>query len=872
MSNAQNFPQRAGGAGMSGGHIYGKVVDNNNKPVAGATILLTANRFDTVEKKLVPRVVAPQISGGNGDFSFENVPVMGKLVMVITAVGFQEKRDTVDFGFGSMRRGGDSANKQSAQDRMQQMAAKLDKDLGNLQMITSTSTLGTVTVTSSKPFFEMGVDRKVFNVDKNIVSQGQTATEVMKQIPSVNVDIDGNVTVRNSSPQLFIDDRPTTLTYDQIPSDLIDRVELITNPSAKYDASGGTGGIINIVLKKNKRTGYNGGLRAGIDTRGKFNGGGDLNLRQNKINFFLSGNYNQRKSISDIESNRTNFTDPPSIVTQDGKQIRNGTFAFVRTGIDYFMDNHNTFTISGSYVHGDFNNSQNQLIDSTINNVYTSFSNSLNSSKFQFTNYGAELAYKHNFKKQGEVLSADFNLNGSNNKNNNNINTSTFNIDNSPKYQPYLQQTEGNGKNNYFTFQTDYENQVTEKMKLELGARAAIRDFSNDNNQYYYDYGTSSYQYNPLISSSYSFTDQVYAAYATYTYKAEKWNYQAGLRAESSKYNGNRTDKLANSDSAFNVNYPISLFPSVFITHTLSEKQDLQLNYSRRINRPSFFQLIPFYDYSDPQNPSVGNAGLTPEFTNSFEFSYNNAYKKGANFLATAYYRYNNNLITRNQYKAPNTSTTEDLQDSVIFNTYINANNSYSYGLELTNKIVLFKIWDLTANINLYNSKINVQDSALGNTDSRISWFGKLNNNFTLPAGFTVQLSADYQAKTILPPGGNSGGGFRGGFGGNIGNAQGYIASHYEIEAAIKKDVRWKNGNTLSITASINDIFGTDYQKNHTESIYFVQDYQRLRDPHLVRLNLSYRFGKFDATLFKRKNNKSLQGGDNGASDMMGGG
>ena len=203
----------------------------------------------------------------------------------------------------------------------------------------------------------MGVDRKVFNVDKNIVTTGQTATEVMKQIPSLNVDIDGNVTLRNAAPTLFIDGRPTTLTLDQIPADIIDRVELITNPSAKYDASGGNAGILNIVLKKNKKTGYNGNVRAGVDTRGAVNGGFDINARQNKLNFFLSGNLNQRKSRSWTDVERNNYINNETDYIHQYSTGRNsGSFAFIRGGFDYFIDNRNTLTISGNLVKGKFNN------------------------------------------------------------------------------------------------------------------------------------------------------------------------------------------------------------------------------------------------------------------------------------------------------------------------------------------------------------------------------------------------------------------------------------------------------------------------------------------------------------------------------------
>src|SRR5207253_8086071 len=155
-----------------------------------------------------------------------------------------------------------------------------------------------VIVSASSSRLRMDIDKKVFNVDQNIVSTGGTAVDVMKNVPSVNVDIDGNVTLRNAAPQIYVDGRPTTLTLDQIPADQIDSVEVITNPSAKFDASGGTSGILNIVLKKNRKAGYNGNIRAGVDMRGKFNGGGDINIRQGKINFFANANYNQRRSIS----------------------------------------------------------------------------------------------------------------------------------------------------------------------------------------------------------------------------------------------------------------------------------------------------------------------------------------------------------------------------------------------------------------------------------------------------------------------------------------------------------------------------------------------------------------------------------------------
>src|SRR6202012_3721887 len=211
---------------------------------------------------------------------------------------------------GSQGGNPDNGDNQQAMSRAIQALNAVDKDLGNIKLTEDAQNLEQVTVTASKPLIQMGVDRKIYNVEKDISAQGGSATDVMKNVPSVQVDIDGNVTLRNSTPTIFVDGRPTTLTLDQIPADAIQGVEIITTPGAKYDASGGTSGILNIVLKKNRKAGYNGNLRAGIDQRGRGNVGGDINVKQGKINFFLGGNYSQRKSISTGEINRYTFNQP----------------------------------------------------------------------------------------------------------------------------------------------------------------------------------------------------------------------------------------------------------------------------------------------------------------------------------------------------------------------------------------------------------------------------------------------------------------------------------------------------------------------------------------------------------------------------------
>ena len=881
LSSLAQYPGaggRPGGANaqsMNVGHFYGKMVDTKtNKGIDGVTVQLVGNKFDTTTKKMKEVVLYTQITKSKGDFSFESLPIFGNFKLRISAVGYKAVEKPINFGIKMPAGGpGQAGGGGQAGGNMQQLLGMADKDLGNIKLEEEATNLGNVTVTSSaKPQFELGIDRKIFNVDKNLTSTGQTATEIMKSIPSLNVDIDGNVTLLNATPTIFIDGRPTTLTLDQIPADIIDKIELITNPSAKYDASGGNAGILNIVLKKNKKSGYNGGIRTGIDIRGKVNLGGDINLRQNKLNFTFSGNYNQFKSISDGITDRNNLLTVPSSVHNETHSENNGYFQFFRGGMDYFVDNRNTFSIAANYNKGQFDNEQTQKVDSTIKSLFTSFNNIDTKSKRNFENFGSQLSYKHNFAKNGHDISADFNYNSSTSINNSDINTQTYNANNTPKGQALLQQTRGNGDNKFYTLQADYENPLTDDSKLEAGFRTAIRDNTNLSDQYRYDYTTGTYILVPLISNKYKFHDEVWAGYTTYSFKVKKWSYLLGLRAESSNYTGTLLNAKGIDSATFKVTYPLSLFPSAFITYKIDDKQDFQLNYSRRINRPNFFQLMPFPDYSDPQNINIGNAGLKPEFTNSFEISYNDAYKKGSNFLATVFFKHTTDLITRYVYRDKNALTPGD---SAYFNTYINADYSYSYGLELTNKLAVNKWWDLTLNVNLFNAKINATVPGQELSNSLLSWFGKMNNNFKLSKTVSIQFSGDYQAKSVIPPNSGGGGG-RGGMGGGGGmmfgggpqsTSQGYNLPRYGFDLAIRKDWTWKNGQSGSLTLSMNDIFKTQVYKTYSESTYFTQNSERRRDQQILRLNFSYRFGKFDATLFKRKNTKAEQGGN---TDMMG--
>ncbi|MDP4262088.1 MAG: outer membrane beta-barrel family protein [Bacteroidota bacterium] len=875
---SQPFGGNRGGGPQMNGRFYGKIVDSiTEKPIDAASVQLVQNKYDSVSKKRKDVVINGMLTAANGDFSLENVPLMGQYKLVITAIGFKGYQKTVALidmkAIQSMR-----AN--AGNQDMSSLLGNLDKDLGNIKLLIDEKLLGNVTVNSSRPLVQLAIDRKIYNVEKDISVAGGTAVDVMKNVPSVSVDIDGNVTLRNNTPQIYVDGRPTTLTLDQIPADQIQSVEIITNPSAKFDASGGTAGILNIVLKKNRRAGYSGNVRAGVDKRGKLNVGGDINIKQGKINFFANANFGQRKSISNGTTYRSTFYKAPfTNLVQNDNNINTGYFAFGRAGIDFLVDNRNTITVSGLAVKGRFKPST--LSDIYVDTVFsgggnsTSYTNRLSNTTGEFRNLGTTLSYLHNFPKNGHQLSADVNYNKSHNNNSNVINNDIYNIAGGPKTSAYNQQQTGGGNNGQLTIQTDYSNPISQNSKIEAGVRMSQRDVDSRS-----DFGVinpnGTVTILPPLSSNYSYTDRVFAGYGTFTNKIkENFGYQIGLRLESSDYKGTVHTSVkdpsgfADTASSYHNNYPVSLFPSIFLSQKLKHDQELQLNYSRRINRPNFFQLFPFTDYSDSLNLSRGNPNLKPEFTNSFELSYQKNFPKSNSLLVSVYYKHTTDLITRYQSQEKNPVT-----DSLVFvNTYINANSSFVGGLEIISKNKITKWWDITTNLNLYTSKINTDDPAITTVGQLHSWFGKINNSFKLPSNFTLQLSGDYNSKTVLSPGGSasSGGGMgggRGGFGPNVsGSAQGYSKPTYGVDAALKYD--FLKNKTASLTLSVSDIFRTRVSDVYTESFSFTQEAIRTRDPQFFRLNFAYRFGKFDVSLFKRKNQKadqeSMQNGMQGA-------
>lgn len=830
---------RGGPGGQRTGSIYGKVLDaKTGKPVEFAPVQLFGSKFDTITKQAKQTVAGGQLSQSNGDFNIENIPV-GKYTLKVLAMGYQK----VELPVVLEAKPGQSV---------------IVKDLGNIRLRPDSHLLKEVVVDGSDPGFRLEMDKKVYNVDQNPVNQGQTAQEVLRNVPSVNVDLDGNVTMRNAAPQIFVDGRPTTLSLDQIPSDAIENIELITNPSAKYDASSGMGGIINIVMKKNRKVGYNGNVRAGVDMRGRFNGGGDFNIHQGKFNFFVSSMLNQRYSIGTSVTDRRALQAPLVNTHQEAENRNKRYFGLVKTGFDYFMDNRNTLTFWVSGHKGEFNtddvlDTRSELFDSN-GSLLSNYTRKAQGGR-SFQNLNSSLQYKHLFPKDGQELTADVTVSTFDGNMSNDIVTQYFTGSQVPVGNPILQQTRGGGDNVFSTIQTDYTDVFNNKVKLEAGLRASVKTFESANRNYYYNYIVEDYVEAPGLTSNFSYFDQVFAAYTTLSTSFGKLNAQAGLRAESSDYSG----QLPDSNLSFRVAYPVSLFPSGFLSYKMSETSDVQFTYSRKINRPGFFQLIPFTDYSDSLNYSRGNPVLKPEFINALELSWQKSISRGNSVMVSTYYKTVSNMFANYQVLEFNPVFGKD----VIINTFANARYGRAYGAEFTTRNTFMKFIELTLNFNLYNSEINATNVGANLRNEQLSWFAKGNVNFRLPKNFTYQVSADLQSRTAVPvTGGGGGGGMRGGGGGwgmPTGSVQGYNQRGFELDMALRYD--FLKNRAASVTLAVSDLLRTEIHKSYAKTDYFEQNSERRRDQRFFRLNFSYRFGKMDVNLFRRKNNRSNQEG-----------
>ena len=790
------------------GRVYGKIIDaKTKKPVEFASVVVLWYNKDSL--------LGGSLTKENGEFSIDNLPAMGGFRFRATQIGYKSFETKIYI----------------------QLPNKLEQDLGDIKFEIDQKLLNEVEVTAEKNTVVMSIDKRTYNVDKDISIRGGTAADVMKNVPGVTMDADGNAQLRNQSPTIFVDGRPTNLTLQQIPADQIDRVEIITNPSVKFDANS-TGGILNIVMKKNLKPGYNGMVMANAGTGDRYGGMINLNIKEKKWNISTMYSYNQAINNTLGFTKRTQLDSlkkPSGYFNQNNNTIFANIFNFGRLGIDYSINNRNSISLNGMIMGGQFNTNDYQNYE-VLNKDSEKmiYGERLNEQRAAFQNYNTQLVYKKTFPTPGKEFTVDGSFNYTDSHNSYLFTTST--------HAPSLPDTISNtyqknaGKNNasQFVFQMDYVNPISETKKFEAGIKSFYKNTLTYNNTSNAFRSQDIYTKDSIMSNNYVIDDMVNAAYVNYNDKIF-WDisYQAGLRFEQSYYKGNITDKK----QTFSYNYPSSaedilksLFPGIYFSKKLKKSQELQLNFSRKISRPNFFQLMPFVMFADKQNYRIGNPQLKPEFKNISEVNYSKTFSKGS-YLGSGYFRFEEQPITDVAYPS-------QFDPTVLVNTTINGKNSIRYGMEHTVKYTFFKNLDATVNGNIFYIYIN-GTVVQGEPDVKAEGYAfntKATLSYRFPKQLTLQVNGNYESPRILLLGASN--------------------PIYSVDVSLNKMI----GTKWIINATLSDAFNTRRMGAHYETPYYIQDLSRRRESRFVKLSITRLFGKMDASIFKR--GKQMRGMD----------
>lgn len=787
------------------GKIIGTVKDfSTKKPLEYTTVSI----FKSTDSTLVGGMISDKM----GEFVVDNIP-FGKYYLVVSFIGYKSYiKDSIQIGGGNM-----------------------ELNLGNI-FIKTNNDLKTVEIAGEKDLVTLDIDKTVYDVSKNITNTGGSATDVLGNVPAVNVDVDGNISLRGSeSVIVLIDGRPSGLSgssrkaiLDNIPASSIESVEIISNPSAKYDADG-MSGIINIKLKKDKKQGLNGALALSAGTRDKYNANFSLNYRDKKFNFFTNYSYRYNNSYNKGYTLNNFFgTDTSYYIDQTSLGFRKGGNHLARAGFDFFPNQKNTFSISGSFGYN-YNTNLNTNVynyqSGTRLPLYTTerYSGATENSY----NYDLSGSWKHPFLKKGRELSAEISYSG--NEGPENTQYRTQQKDTSGHYvnnTPARQLTDRLSSFGVIIAQADFVEPLRKNMGLEVGLKASIRHNDNDFASESFDYNTMQFLNDASISNRFVYHEQVYAGYATLSHSFKpKWGYKAGLRVEQTVIN---TDLVTNQQKN-SKNY-IGFFPTAHISYKPKTGLELRLSYSRRINRPRTNDLNPFTDYSDPVNLMTGNPNLNPEYINSGEF--NISFNKKKQFLsASVYYRYTENVMTRFR--------TVDTASGTSITTQYNVGYAHSAGIELISRHELFKWWNLTANINAFYYQISASNSYGNLSNNNIGGFGRIISNWKFLKGTEAQLTFGYWAPSAAP--------------------QGAAKAMWGFDVGLKRDF-WKN--RISVNLAVTDIFNTRRFAIVSQGQNFSLDLYRKRETRIATLTVTLRLGKQDAG--QRRN----RGGNNGGGEM----
>ncbi|MEQ6121582.1 TonB-dependent receptor [Reichenbachiella sp. MALMAid0571] len=684
--------------------------------------------------------------------------------------------------------------------------------LPNIEVQPDQEMLTEVTVTAEKSKTTFELDKRVFNVGKDLTSAGGNALDVLNNVPSVDVNIEGQISLRgNTNVQILINGKPSVMasanTIGTIAADMIEKVEVITNPSAKYDAEGTTG-IINIVLKKEDQEGLNGSVTLNVGHPTNRSVGLSLNRRTNKFNLFSQLGVGKRSLLSTYngETIDRQKTDPKPLFNS-GSGGRDEQFYNVILGTDYNINPLNVITLSGHFAyeiedeyadtHYDRRDANNQSIGASDRNEATEATNP----KYQY-----DLSYKKSFEgnKDRSFTASFVGSYFGKDQSSEYTNTAVFG-----DFNDLFQRTTNDYSQANYSFQTDYVHPFSKISELESGIKYEINDISNDYELL--DQTNNGWVSNPDFTNLFNYDQRVLAAYTTYAYELQKFGLKVGLRIE----NTNLNTFLQTTGEDNNINYN-NVFPSVHSSYKISDELSLQMGYSKRIHRPNMWDLNPFTSISDNLNRRSGNPELQPEFTDVVELSAIQIWGL-ATLSASLYHSKTDDVVTR----------VISVQDSLTITKPYNLGTSNNTGLELNASVDPLKWWSIALDGNWVSfsrtGTLESNDFDFSNT----SWSSQLTNKFKFPFDIEAEVRVDYQSK--------------------VEGVQGISDDRIYADFGVKK--KFMKGRAV-VNFSVRDVFKSRKYINISDQDTFYRYNERLRGAQQAVLGFSYGFGKGDAMEF----------------------
>lgn len=817
-NNQSGGMQQMQGQFQLSGKISGRVLDaQSNQPIEYANVVVYRWKDSTVANGTV--------TNAEGKFTIDRL-MNGRYFMKVSYIGYATKR----FDSLTVRPGNSSF------------------DYPSIKLNPKNVNMNEVVVKSERDAANFNLDKKVYNVDKNLANSGGTAVDVVQNIPAVQVDADGGVSVRgNTNITVLVDGRPAQLAgfsgsdvLAQIPASQIESIELVTNPSARYDPEG-TGGIINVILKKKSNLGVNASVMANAGTKGRYSSSLNGNLRGEDFNLYASYDarfFNMTGSGSTIRN--SNFNGVTGVLDQTSNNKNDMNNHSINLGGDYYLAEKEFVSLSTSFRFGSFgSNNLNTNKDYNSSNTLTSYYDRRSESDRDNGSGNYTLSYKKNWDNRAQELTADLMYSKSSMDNISDITQTYYNLGLGPVVAPSLQKTMSDNTNKMFLAQANYIQPLESWGRFEGGFRSMIRDMGMISSYLAWDYSSNTWgKSTTLIDDVYDYKEQVHAAYAIYSNSFGKFSFQFGVRAEEAIIDGHSPINPLNK---FSTDY-FEVYPTGHLRYSLGDFDEIQLSYSKRIDRPQNRQLNPYEDRTDSLNIVKGNPNLRPQFYNSLELGYTTLLSKTA-LVTNLFYRINNNLISTISTLMPN---------GVTYSTYQNVSSGSSYGAEFIVSQPVGDWWRLNATFSYYNTKVE-DNGTLGGSRESNSWRTMLNSQMTLSEGFVLQSMIFYNSPSImLMMGGGGfggGGGMRGGggggdFGGGGGMFFGGAATQTKMKELVWMDLMLRKDffdGQLSATLRVSDIFNTRKFDTETTANNFTSISKRLMDSRTVNIGITYR-------------------------------